>query len=661
MNRSTLSLLLFTLAALSGNTLQAASLTADSEVLAASTALAATIPASRTFTVATAGQVEIRLTDLGAPTAFSKLQLVVTNGATRVTRLDAAGTVQFQADAGTYKVQVLGTVPSRAGTFLVDVRTVVGSTSLLSFTDGISAVATASADPATTALDTNVDVVPGTYTVSLRDRSLPAALESVSLLLLPSTAAGGSLNFSGPCSATACTRTFTVTGSGSYHLVVIGKGAATDKAGVYSVQITNGSGQTVYGSTQAVGLMPQPAAITFPAAGSYTLTATDFAQPAALATLQAAVVQGATMLGNVTSAGSATITGASVGAAQVFGFGRVATGATAGAGSYGLKVAQGSSVVYEDAQALPAGFDSTAVVGAYRFAGTVASGGNYVFTLRDFGFPASFAALSATVSQVGAITQSVAAAGSATVSLAAGPVVVTVIGRATSATSNSLFGITLTPAAGGTALIDRTQGVGGLFKSRTLAIPAAGSYDLTLTDLQFPESFSTLAAALTQGTTLSAQLFGGGKVILTAAAAGNYTLSVLAQPGTSNTFGAWSYDLSNTPPLPTITLSATPGSVSASGTTSLQWSTTNATSCTASSGWTGTKAISGTETSTALTADTTFTLTCSGAGGSANKSVTVSVSSTPAPVTGGGGGGALGGLGLLGLGVAAALRRRRAA
>jgi MYXO-CTERM domain-containing protein len=240
-------------------------------------------------------------------------------------------------------------------------------------------------------------------------------------------------------------------------------------------------------------------------------------------------------------------------------------------------------------------------------------------------------------------------------------VVVTVIGRATSATSNSLFGITLTPAAGGTALIDRTQGVGGLFKSRTLAIPAAGSYDLTLTDLQFPESFSTLAAALTQGTTLSAQLFGGGKVILTAAAAGNYTLSVLAQPGTSNTFGAWSYDLSNTPPLPTITLSATPGSVSASGTTSLQWSTTNATSCTASSGWTGTKAISGTETSTALTADTTFTLTCSGAGGSANKSVTVSVSSTPAPVTGGGGGGALGGLGLLGLGVAAALRRRRAA
>jgi len=38
----------------------------------------------------------------------------------------------------------------------------------------------------------------------------------------------------------------------------------------------------------------------------------------------------------------------------------------------------------------------------------------------------------------------------------------------------------------------------------------------------------------------------------------------------------------------------------------------------------------------------------------------VTVSSTQAPVTGGGGG-ALGGVGLLGLGVAAALRRRRAA
>jgi MYXO-CTERM domain-containing protein len=659
MNRSSLSLLLLTLAALGGNTLQAAVITADSEVLAASTALAATIPASRTFTVATAGQIEVRLTDLAAPTAFTKLQLVVTNGAARVTRLDAAGTVTFQADAGTYKVQVLGTVPSRAGTFVVDVRTVVGSTSLLSFTDGISAVATASADPATTALDTTVNVVPGTYTVSLRDRSLPAALESVSVLLLPSTAAGNSVTFSGPCSAAACTRTFTVTGSGSYNLVVIGKGAATDKAGVYSVQITNASAQTVYGSTQAVGLMPQPAAITFPAAGSYTLTATDFAQPAALSTLQAAVVQGASLLGNVTSAGSATITGAGAGAAQVFAFGRVASGVNAGAGSYGLKVAQGSSVVYEDAQALPAGFDNTAVVGAYRYTGTVATGGNYAFTLRDFGFPASFLALSATVSQAGALTQSVAAAGSATVSLASGPVVVTVIGRPTSATSNSLFGITLTPAAGGTALVDRTQGVGGLYKSRTLAIPAAGSYDLTLADLQFPESFSTLAAALTQGTTLSAQLFGGGKVTLTAAAAGNYTLSVLAQPGTSNTFGVLGYDLSNTPPLPVITLSATPTAVSASGTTSLQWSTTNATSCTASGGWTGTKALSGTETSTAITADTTFTLTCSGAGGSANKSVTVTVSSTPAPATGGGG--ALGGLAVLGLGAAAALRRRRAA
>ena len=660
MNRSPLTLLFVALAAWLAGPLQAASLSSDSQVLAASAALAQTIPASRTFTVSTAGQIEIRLTDLAAPTAFSKLQLVVTNGATQVATMAAAGTVQFQAAVGTYKIQVLGTVASKGGTFVVDVHTVVGATPILLYTDGITAVAATPTDVATTSFDTSVNLVPGTYTLSMRDRSLPASLESIAVLLLPSSASGGIASISGPCSAAACTRTFSVTGSGSYNLVIIGKGAAPDKAGLYSVSITNAtSAQTVYESTQPVGLMNAAATLNFPAAGSYTLTAADFAQPAALALLRVAVVQGSNLLGTLSSAGTATITGAAAGAAQLYSIGRTATGTTAGAGSYGLKLGQGSTVVYEDAQALPAGFDSTAIVGGYRFAGTVATAGNYVFSLRDFGFPSSFSALSATVSQVGAITQSVAAAGSATISLAAGPVVITVIARNTSATSNSLFGVTLAPQAGGTALIDRTQGVGGLFQSRTLAIPAAGSYDLTLTDLQFPEAFSTLAAALTQGTTLSAQLFGGGKVTFTAAAAGNYTFSVLAQPGSSNTFGSWTYDLSNTPPLPTITLSATPTSVSTSGTTSLQWTTSNATSCTASGGWTGTKAISGTETSAAISADTTFTLTCSGAGGSANKSVTVTVSSTPASATGGGG--ALGGLGLLGLCAATALRRRRAA
>lgn len=84
---------------------------------------------------------------------------------------------------------------------------------------------------------------------------------------------------------------------------------------------------------------------------------------------------------------------------------------------------------------------------------------------------------------------------------------------------------------------------------------------------------------------------------------------------------------------PTITFSANPLSVADQGSTTLTWSTSNADACTASGGWSGAKATSGSETRGPLSADTTFTLTCSNTdGGNAARSVTVDVATaTPAP------------------------------
>ncbi len=79
--------------------------------------------------------------------------------------------------------------------------------------------------------------------------------------------------------------------------------------------------------------------------------------------------------------------------------------------------------------------------------------------------------------------------------------------------------------------------------------------------------------------------------------------------------------------VPTVTLTASPMSIPNGSSSTLTWSSTNATSCTASSGWSGSKAISGTQSTGALLRDTTYVLTCTGPGGSANASVTVSVSS----------------------------------
>jgi predicted xylan-binding protein with Ca-dependent carbohydrate-binding module len=79
---------------------------------------------------------------------------------------------------------------------------------------------------------------------------------------------------------------------------------------------------------------------------------------------------------------------------------------------------------------------------------------------------------------------------------------------------------------------------------------------------------------------------------------------------------------------PTVALSATPTSVSSGGSSTLTWSSTNATSCTASGAWSGTKATSGSVSTGALSTGSTYNLSCTGAGGSASASVTVSITSS---------------------------------
>jgi hypothetical protein len=86
------------------------------------------------------------------------------------------------------------------------------------------------------------------------------------------------------------------------------------------------------------------------------------------------------------------------------------------------------------------------------------------------------------------------------------------------------------------------------------------------------------------------------------------------------------------PPAPIVTLSADPATVSLQGSTTLQWSASNAASCTASGGWSGTRGLSGSETVGPLAATTTFVLTCTGPGGSASQSASVVVANgSPAP------------------------------
>lgn len=91
---------------------------------------------------------------------------------------------------------------------------------------------------------------------------------------------------------------------------------------------------------------------------------------------------------------------------------------------------------------------------------------------------------------------------------------------------------------------------------------------------------------------------------------------------------------------PAVTLKAAPATPITSGeSVNLTWSSTNATSCTASSlpaesDWSGPKAMSGSQTAKpSATGTQTYTLSCSGAGGTVSASVPVTVTSNSATPT----------------------------
>ncbi len=93
--------------------------------------------------------------------------------------------------------------------------------------------------------------------------------------------------------------------------------------------------------------------------------------------------------------------------------------------------------------------------------------------------------------------------------------------------------------------------------------------------------------------------------------------------------------------IPLVTLTAYPAVVPSGGASTLTWSSTNASSCTASTGWSGTQTTGGTQSTGALSATTAYSLTCTGNGGTSNVSTatvtivngSVTVSPTVAAVT----------------------------
>jgi hypothetical protein len=611
----------------------------------------ATAPVTQTFTpgAAQAGRVDVTVTDTAFPVALASLSAAVTRGGTVLASGAAAAgspssvTLSFDATAGVaYAIRLVGAPDpaSGAGTVIVSVTpSGARSTVYTSFPATFQA-------PVATAGVLNVQqpvTFPeaGTYVATLTDLTLPAPVAGLSAAVFPGQGSGGPITTVNPGSPA----TFAVTSAGNYQLRIIGAPAAA--GGLFSLRIEGGpSGSVVYPGTGASGVTalgavsgPQP--VVNPASGIVTLAAVDLNVPSALTSLGAVLTDPAgalvarqclTPCGAVDPSSGA----APAGTLQLW---RVATAGATG-GSELTSVTAGPNILYSDAETVAAPA-ATATQRAFVFPFQVPASGSYTVGVGDLEAPAGLAGLQFAVFQGSQLVAngSSATAGQLTVALSAGAAEVRVIATLPAAGASGIFGLQVATAAPTPAVVLATsQAVGATTGTQTLSISGttSGAYVATVTDAHWPAAFRTLNVFLTSGATVLAKFYSGGTTPPIFLPAGTYQLTYSAVPDATAGAGLFALAIDSAP-LPTVALSASPTSITAGESVALTWTSTDATTCAASGGWSGTQATSGTGIAQGpLQATTTFTLQCSGAGGnSAPASVTVTVAAKPA--SGGGG------------------------
>jgi hypothetical protein len=600
------------------------------------------VPVECSFDVSVAGTYQVTLNDLGldvettpaVPAPLASVKLGVTSGTTVVgTVLTAPGNMQFDAAVGTYVIRVVG-VPGTdpgSGPIGIKVTNVADSSLLASFSSTLAKPYLLF--PATvSSLDDSFTVeTDGSYVVTLADLQLPQPLAHLTLVI---TTTDGTFVTNPPLGA-AGSATVTLQHGVTYRILAGGRADTTVNAGLFSASVAPaGGGTPVYSKLVAIGTVAPLASVTLSAGGTYALTLSDLSYPAALTNLQAIVALNGQLIARLTSAGtSPTFTGAA-GTYQVF---AVATAATSGAttsGSYAVSLTlQGGAPALSVARTVSAPVDTTP--SSYSFDTNVPTAGSYAFDLADFGFPTAFASLSAVVVQNGAVIgQPLTVAGTQTVAVSAGPLSVLVFSQP--GTAGSLFGVGLTAANATSPVFETTQGVGQLFSARQISVTAAGGYAVSVGDVKFPAALATFAVVVTRGSQPVGSIYGTGAFAFQAATPGNYFVNFIATPDAKELAGTYSLSVV---PGPSVKLGSDVTTVASGGVVHLNWSSVNTDSCMASDGWSGAKAVSDTATSAPLTADTTFTLTCSGEGATAAQSVKISVTAPPPASSGGGGGG----------------------
>jgi hypothetical protein len=194
-------------------------------------------------------------------------------------------------------------------------------------------------------------------------------------------------------------------------------------------------------------------------------------------------------------------------------------------------------------------------------------------------------------------------------------------------TATSTYTLTCT-GAGGSAAQSATVSVKPA--APTVSLAASPSSVISGSGSALTWSAANATSCLASGAWSGSKAISGSQSTGALSANATYTLTCSGAGGTA----AQSTTVTVSPnPTATVRIAASPSTVASGGSSTLTWSSTNATACTASGGWSGSKAISGSQSSGALTAGATYTLTCTGTGGSATQSTTVSVTAAAPTVS----------------------------
>ncbi|MBX4181341.1 hypothetical protein KW807_00555, partial [Candidatus Parcubacteria bacterium] len=194
----------------------------------------------------------------------------------------------------------------------------------------------------------------------------------------------------------------------------------------------------------------------------------------------------------------------------------------------------------------------------------------------------------------------------------------------TGASGSANKSVTVTVTAPDTAkpTVAITSPTSGLSISGTVDVAANASDNVAVVGVQFKLDGANLGGEDTS----EPYIYSWNTVPVSA---GTHTLSAVARDAAGNTGVASNISVIITDPgpdSPTLSFNAAPPTIKKKESSKLLWNSDHTTSCTASGGWSGTKALSGSE-NVSPEVSTTYTLTCAGPGGSVVKSEGVTVAS----------------------------------